>query len=41
MLVRFDKVVEFGVLESGAVVDPYDNVPITWAGDCIDFYEEA
>ena len=33
MLVRFEKVIEFGVLESGAVVNPYDNVPITWAGE--------
>ena len=41
MLVRFEKVIEFGVLESGAVVCPYDNVPITWACDCIYFYEEA
>ena len=37
MLVRFEKVIEFGVLESGAVVDPYDNMPITWAWDCIYF----
>ena len=33
MLVRFEKVIEFGVLESGAVVYPFDNVPIAWAGE--------
>ena len=33
MLVWFEKVIEFGVLESGAVVDPYNNVPIAWADE--------
>ena len=33
MLVSLEKVIEFGVFESGAVADPYDNVPITWACD--------
>ena len=33
MLVRFEKIIEFGVLESGAVVYPYDHVPIAWAGE--------
>ena len=37
MLVRLEKVIEFGVFEGGAVVDPDDNVPITWACDGIHF----
>ena len=33
VLVRFEEVIQFGILESGAVVDPYDDVPIAWTCD--------
>ena len=30
VLVQLEEVIQFGLLESGAVVDPYDDMPITW-----------